>query len=85
MAIPNAWAIDADSIRKNMADLDSLIHMVETNYAGFPIIQQKGYDREYQMMKADVCKQTSDGKIGIEQAVCETTFYTESTLRGDGE
>jgi hypothetical protein len=36
--IPATWAIEPDSIRKNLADLDSLIHMVETNYAGFPII-----------------------------------------------
>ena len=30
-AIPNVLAMESDSIRKNMADLDSLIHMVETN------------------------------------------------------
>lgn len=82
LAIPNAWAIDADSIRKNMVDLDSLILMVETNYAGFPMIMTKGYDKEYQLMKADVCKQTSDGKISIEQAVCEYCYWFFSKFDG---
>ena len=69
--IPATWAIEPDSIRKNLADMDSLIHMVETNYAGFPIIMKKGFDKDYQTMKADVVKQTSDGKMDIQQAVCE--------------
>lgn len=81
-AVPCAQAMGADSIRKNVADLDSLIHMVETNYAGFPIIMQKGYDKEYQVMKADISKQTSDGKIGIEQAVCEYCYWFFSKFDG---
>ena len=81
-AVPCAQAMGADSIRKNVADLDSLIHMVETNYAGFPIIMQKGYDKEYQVMKADISKHTSDGKIGIEQAVCEYCYWFFSKFDG---
>ena len=81
-AIPNVLAMESDSIRKNMADLDSLIHMVETNYAGFPIMMNKGYDKEYKMMKADVVKQTSVGKIGIQQAVCEYCYWFFSKFDG---
>ena len=81
-AIPNVLAMESDSIRKNMADLDSLIHMVETNYAGFPIMMNKGYDKEYKMMKADVVKQTSVGKMGIEQAVCEYCYWFFSKFDG---
>ena len=53
LVVSNAWALEPDSISKNMSDLDSLIQIVETNYTGFPIIMQKGYDNDYQKMKAD--------------------------------
>ena len=81
-AVPNAWALESDSISKNVADLDSLIQMVETNYAGFPIIMQKGYSNDYQMMKADVIKQVSAGKVGIQQAVCEYCYWFFSIFDG---
>ena len=80
--IPATWAIEPDSIRKNLVDLDSLIHMVETNYAGFPIIMKKGFDKDYQTMKADVVKQTSDGKMDIQQAVCEYCYWFFSKFDG---
>ena len=54
LAISNGWALATDSIYKNVADLDSLIQMIETNYSGFPIIMQKGYGNDYQTMKADL-------------------------------
>ena len=39
-AIADVWALEPDSISKNVSDLDSLIQMVETNYTGFPIIME---------------------------------------------
>ena len=54
LVVSNAWALEPDSISKNMSDLDSLIQIVETNYTGFPIIMQKGYGNDYQKMKADL-------------------------------
>ena len=65
LAVSNAWALEPDSIGRNVADLDSLIQMVETNYTGFPIIMQKGYGNDYQKMKADITQQLSTGQIGI--------------------
>ena len=72
----------AQDLRKNVADLDSLIQMVESNYAGFPIIMQKGYSNDYQTMKADVIRQVSAGKIGIPQAVCEYCYWFFSKFDG---
>ena len=81
-AIPNAWALESDSIRKNVADLDSLIQMVETNYAGFPIIMQKGYGNDYQTMRTDISSRLSEGSIGIQQAVCEYCYWFFSKFDG---
>ena len=67
----NMWVMESDSIRRNMADLDFLVQMIETNYAGFPIIMQKGYNNDYQTMKTDISNLISTGRIGIQQAVCD--------------
>ena len=82
LAITNVWAIEPDSIRRNMADLDTLVQMVETNYAGFPIIMQKGYGNDYQTMKTDVSSQLSTGRIGIQQAVCDYCYWFFSKFDG---
>ena len=82
LAIPHAWALDPDSIRINIADLDSLIQMVETNYAGFPIIMNKGYSNDYQILKADISKKVSTGEIGIHQAVCDYIYWFFSKFDG---
>lgn len=82
LTIPSAWALDTDSISKNKADLDSLILMIETNYAGYPIIMEKGYSNDYQMMKSDISKQVSTGQMGIHQAVCEYCYWFFSRFDG---
>ena len=82
LAMPSVWALDTDSISKNKADLDSLILMIETNYAGYPIIMEKGYGNDYQMMKSDISKQVSTGQMGIHQAVCEYCYWFFSRFDG---
>ncbi|MBR5038809.1 MAG: peptidase S41 [Prevotella sp.] len=82
LAIPSVWALDTDSISKNKADLDSLIQMIETNYAGFPIIMEKGYGNDYQTMKSDIKMQVSAGQMGIQQAVCEYCYWFFSRFDG---
>ena len=82
LAILNVWAMEPDSIRRNMADLDSLVQMVETNYAGYPIIMQKGYANDYRTMKTDISNQVSAGRIGIQQAVCEYCYWFFSKFDG---
>lgn len=82
LAISNGWALATDSICKNVADLDSLIQMIETNYSGFPIIMQKGYGNDYQTMKANLAQQLSAGQIGIQQAVCEYCYWFFSQFDG---
>ena len=82
LVVSNAWALEPDSISKNMSDLDSLIQIVETNYTGFPIIMQKGYGNDYQKMKADLSQQLSTGQIGIQQAVCEYCYWFFSQFDG---
>ncbi len=82
LAITNVWAIEPDSIRRNMADLDTLVQIVETNYAGFPIIMQKGYGNDYQTMKTDISSQLSTGRIGIQQAVCDYCYWFFSKFDG---
>jgi len=76
------WAMESDSIRRNMADLDSLVQMIETNYAGFPIIMQKGYSNDYQTMKTGIRNQVSTGRIGILQAVCDYCYWFFSKFDG---
>ena len=65
-----------------MADMDSLIQMVETNYAGFPVIMQKGFGNDYQTMKRSITEQVAEGKMGIEQAVCEYCYWFFSQFDG---
>ena len=65
-----------------LADLDSLIQMVETNYTGFPIIMEKGYGHEYQKMKTDLTRNLSAGQIDIQQAVCEYCYWFFSQFDG---
>lgn len=82
LSIHGAQALSADSIRKNVADLDSLIQMVETNYAGFPLIIQKGYGSAYQSLKNALCKKVSAGEMGIEEATCEYCYWFFSQFDG---
>ena len=82
LVFPSAWALEPDSIRKNVADVDSLIHMMETNYAGFPMIMEKGYGNAYQTMKADISKKVSAGQISIHQAVSEYCYWFFSQFDG---
>ncbi len=78
----NMWVMESDSIRRNMADLDFLVQMIETNYAGFPIIMQKGYNNDYQTMKTDISNLVSTGRIGIQQAVCDYCYWFFSKFDG---
>ena len=82
LAISNVWALEPDSISKNVSDLDSLIRMVETNYTGFPIIMEKGYGNDYQTMKTDLCQKVSAGQMGIQQAVSEYCYWFFSQFDG---
>lgn len=78
----NVLAMELDSIRINMTDFDFLVQMIETNYAGFPVIMQKGYINEYQTMKTDISNQVSIGRIGILQAVCNYCYWFFSKFDG---
>ncbi len=82
LAVSNVWALEPDSIGKNISDLDTLIQMVETNYTGFPLIIQKGYGNDYLKMKGDLSQKLSTGKIGIQQAVCEYCYWFFSQFDG---
>jgi hypothetical protein len=81
-AIADVWALEPDSISKNVSDLDSLIQMVETNYTGFPIIMEKGYGNDYQTMMADLRQKVSTGQMGIQQAVSEYCYWFFSQFDG---
>lgn len=64
-----------DSIRRNLEDYDYLVSFVETNYAPFSAIMEKGYEQEYRAMRKQLRQQVSQGEFGIEKAASDYVFW----------
>lgn len=73
-----SFATVSDSLKRAVEDYDYLVSFVEENYAPFDAIMQKGYKREYKVLKKQLRKQLCKGEADLERAATDYVlwFYT---------
>ncbi len=73
-----SFATVSDSLKRVVEDYDYLVSFVEENYAPFDAIMQKGYKREYKVLKKQLRKQLCKGEADLERAATDYVlwFYT---------
>ncbi len=73
-----SFATVSDSLKRDLEDYDYLVSFVEENYAPFDAIMQKGYKREYKVLKKQLRKQLCKGEADLERAATDYVlwFYT---------
>ena len=62
LAAQFSFAAVPDNLKKDLEDYDYLVSFVEENYAPFDAIMQKGYKREYKVLKKQLRKQLCNGE-----------------------
>ena len=70
-----ARAAVPDSLRKDLEDYDYLVSFVEKNYAPFDAIMQKGYKREYKVLKKQIRAQLRKGESDLEKAAIDYAMW----------